>query len=187
MNMNGLSVLTMENAAQWDDIVRSFLQYDVYYLSGYVKAFQLHGDGEPLLFYYQGANLRAINVVMKRDIAQDVHFAGKLPERTYFDFATPYGYGGWLLEGEGNPAPLYAAYCNWCQKNGVVSEFVRFHPVLKTYQWCESAYQLSDLGPTIAMDITSPQIIWSNLLSQNRNTLRRAIRNGIRGYRGQNP
>ena len=126
MNMNGLSVLTMENAAQWDDIVRSFLQYDVYYLSGYVKAFQLHGDGEPLLFYYRGANLRAINVVMKRDIAQDIHFAGKLPERTYFDFATPYGYGGWLLEGEGNPAPLYAAYCNWCQKNGVVSEFVRF-------------------------------------------------------------
>ena len=119
-------VYTLADTAQWDKTVRSFREYDVYYLIGYVRAFQLHGDGEPLLFHYEGDGLRGINAVMRRDVAQDPHFAGKLPEGKYFDLATPYGYGGWLLEGEGDKAPLFAAYVDWCGKNGIVSEFTRF-------------------------------------------------------------
>ena len=76
-----------------------FQRYDVYWLSSYVKAFRIHGDGEPLLFYYCDDDNRGINVVMKRDIAKDKHFTGKLSEGEYFDFATPYGYGGWIVEG----------------------------------------------------------------------------------------
>lgn len=48
-----LSVYSLEQSAQWDAIVRSFPMYDVYWLSGYVKAFKLHGDGEPLLIWYE--------------------------------------------------------------------------------------------------------------------------------------
>lgn len=118
---------SLEQEETWNRIVCSFAQYDVYYLSGYVKAFQLHGDGEPLLFYYEGDDgLRGINVVMKRDVAHDPHFVGKLPEGQYFDFATPYGYGGWLLEGEGDAAPMFQRYKEWCREHSIVSEFVRF-------------------------------------------------------------
>ena len=72
-----LTVYTIEQTAAWDALVRTFSNYDVYYLSGYVKAFQLHGDGEPLLFYGEADGVRGINVVMKRDIAADPHFAGQ--------------------------------------------------------------------------------------------------------------
>lgn len=120
-------VYSLEQEERWDQIVRSFSHYDVYYLSGYVKAFRLHGDGEPLLFYYEGEDgLRGINVVMKRDIALDSHFIGQLPQGEYFDFATPYGYGGWLLDGTGNTAPMFEAYRNWCIEHGIICEFVRF-------------------------------------------------------------
>jgi hypothetical protein len=51
-----LTVYNLEQSEQWDKIVRSFKEYDAYWLSGYVKAFQLHGDGKPLLFYYQNAS-----------------------------------------------------------------------------------------------------------------------------------
>ena len=47
--------LNFPDPAKWDDIVKSFPNYDVYYLSGYVKAFQVHGDGEALLLYYQSS------------------------------------------------------------------------------------------------------------------------------------
>lgn len=124
-----LSVYTIEMSEKWDSIVRTFKNYDVYYLSGYVKAFQLHGDGVPLLFSYESDALRGINVVMKRDIAKDPHFIGKLPENTCFDFASPYGYGGWILEGEGDKTPLFAAYMDWCRGNGIISEFIRFSPL----------------------------------------------------------
>ena len=39
-----LNVYTLEQAEQWDAVVRSFSDYDTYYLSGYVKAFRLHGE-----------------------------------------------------------------------------------------------------------------------------------------------
>lgn len=185
--MEKLTVITLAEAAQWDAAVRTFRDYDVYYLSGYVKAFQLHGDGEPLLFYCEGDGLRGINVVMRRDIAKDPHFAGKLPEGTYFDFATPYGYGGWLMEGEGDRAPLFAAYEDWCRKNNAVSEFVRFHPVLGNQEAVRDGYEVVALGGTVAMDLSSPETVWANLTSKNRNVIRKAQKNGLRVYHGQYP
>lgn len=31
---------------------------------------------------------------MKRDIEKDQNFSGKIPSATFYDAATPYGYGG---------------------------------------------------------------------------------------------
>lgn len=182
-----LTVYTMADAAQWDTVVRSFQEYDVYYLSGYVKAFQLHGDGEPLLFFYESDTLRGINVVMKRDIAKDPHFTGKLPEGKYFDYATPYGYGGWLLEGEGDSTPLFTVYEGWCRENYVVSEFVRFNPVLQNAATVAKAYEVIPLGGAVAMDLSSPETIWANLTSKNRNMIRKAQKCGLRIYNGRSP
>ena len=44
-------IITLDNSDYWDEIVTSFAQYDIYYLSGYSKGFYIHGDGIPLLFY----------------------------------------------------------------------------------------------------------------------------------------
>ena len=182
-----MEIFNMEQTEAWDALVRGFSNYDVYYLSGYVKAFQLHGDGEPLLFYGEADGVRGINVVMKRDIAADSHFAGSLPTDTYFDFATPYGYGGWLLEGEGDPAPIFADYERWCGKHGIVSEFVRYHPVLNNHTREMSFYDVTALGGTIAIDLSSPETIWANLTTQNRGRIRKARRNGVRIYTGRSP
>lgn len=181
-----LSVYTLEQSAKWDNIVRTFAQYDTYWLSGYVRAFQIHGDGEPLLFFYQDESVRGVNVVMRRDIAKSKHFAGKIPEQTYFDFSTPYGYGGWLMEGQ-NTAPLFCAYENWCINNHVVSEFVRFHPVIKNHLLVADSYAVTELGETVAMDLSSPDIIWENITSKNRNMIRKAQKNGVKIYRGSYP
>lgn len=185
--MEGLRVITNSESEQWDTIIRSFSNYDIYYLSGYVKAFQLYGDGEPLLFYYEGDDIRGINVVMKRDIARDPHFVDKLPQDTYFDFVTPYGYGGWLLEGNGNPGSLFTAYETWCKKHHVVCEFVRYHPVLSNEKGVGDIYEVIPLGGTIALDLSSPETIWNNITSKNRNMIRKAQKNGVRIYNGRCP
>jgi len=121
-----LSVITIDETEKWDNIVKSFKAYDVNYLSGYAKAFQLHGDGEPLLFFYDDGNTRAMNVVMKRDIALAKPFKSKLPLNEWFDISTPYGYGNFWVEGEGWEA-VNAAYNSYCAEKGFISEFVRFH------------------------------------------------------------
>jgi hypothetical protein len=121
-----LSIINIDEQEKWDSIVKSFKNYDVNYLSDYVKALQLNGDGLPLLFYYDDDRTRAINVVMKRDIAKSVQFKDNFPLDTWFDLTTPYGYGGFLYEGEDYSA-VNKAYDDYCKENGFVSEFVRFH------------------------------------------------------------
>lgn len=181
-----LKVYTLNEAEQWDAAARSFSEYDSYWLSGYAKAFQIHGDGTPLCFFYEDNSVRGINVVMKRDIALDPHFRGKLPEGQYFDFASPYGYGGWIIEG-GDPAPLFAAYEGWCRDNGIISEFVRFHPVLENHCFSADAYDVLPLGNTVTLDLRSPETIWANITSKNRNMIRKAQKNGVVIYTARNP
>lgn len=181
-----LAVYTLDQSEQWDAVVRSFMEYDVYWLSGYVKAFQIHGDGEPLLFFYEDPNTRGINVVMKRDVAKDERFKGKIEEGKYFDFATPYGYGGWIIEGEKIEA-LFEEYEKWVKKNGIISEFVRFHPMVKNHDASRPFYEVIQLGEVIHMELSSPEEIWANIISKNRNMIRKAIKNDVVIYNGRFP
>ena len=180
-----LKIYNLEQEQEWDAIVKSFEQYDVYYLSGYVKAFHIHGDGEPLLFYYEDCDCKGINVVMKRDISKDNNFLGKIEANKFFDFATPYGYGGWLIVGD-NWKQLFIEYEKWCNKNNIVSEFVRFHPVLFNHIYSAQAYEIIPLGETVSIDTTDKELIWNNFNSKNRNVIRKAIKNKIQIKQGLN-
>lgn len=181
-----LSVFTIDQSEQWDIIVRSFKNYDVYWLSGYVKAFKIHGDGEPLLFYYDDGTNRGINVVMKRDVAKDERFVGLIEDEKYYDFATPYGYGGWIIEGN-DTSVLFQSYENWLSNYGIISEFVRFHPMVKNHEKCDSYYDVVQLGEVVHMDLDSPENIWNNIISKNRNVIRKAIKNDVKIYNGRFP
>lgn len=181
-----LKVYTYEQHEQWDSIVRSFVDYDVYWLSGYVNAFRIHGDGEPLLISYDDGSTRGINVAMKRDIAKDRHFKGILEEGVYYDLSSPYGYGGWIIEGE-DKANLFKAYADWISRNKIVSEFVRFHPMIKNQVSCYAFYDVIQLGEVVHMDLSSPEAIWSNITSKNRNMIRKAVKNGVKIYNGRFP
>lgn len=178
-----LNVYSVTQKEEWDSIVKSFQHFDVYYLNGYVKAFELHGDGEPLLLHYSSNTLHGINVVMKRDIANDIHFDGLIEEGEYYDLATPYGYGGWYFEGNqiGEDAEAFKSeYADWCVENKIVSEFVRFHPVLGNASGINSdLYDASFLGNTVAIELDSEEKIWERFSSKNRGHIRVAIKEGV--------
>ena len=181
-----LEVFTLNQHEEWDVIVRSFTEYDVYWLSGYVKAFQIHGDGEPLLFYVKEGGSRGINVVMKRDIALDKRFKGMISTGKYFDFATPYGYGGWIIEGN-DESKIFESYNTWTDENGIICEFARFHPMIKNHEICSAFYDVVQLGEVVHMDLSSPEIIFKNIISKNRNMIRKAEKNNVKIYNGRFP
>lgn len=171
-----LSIYNLEQSDKWDETVKSFAEYDTYWLSGYTKAFKIHGDGEPLLFYYEGNGVRAINAVMLRDISRFSPLTPCLSPNTLFDIVTPYGYGGWLVEGGEMD---FSEYEEYCREHNIVSEFVRFHPVMKNHRFCEKAYEVIGLGNTVMLDLSSEETIWANITSKNRNVIRKAEKNGV--------
>lgn len=132
MEENSVLIVTLEEKEKWNKIVKSFSNYDVFYLPEYVEAFKIHGDGEPILFYYNDGRTRAMNVVMKRDIAKVEFFKDKIEENKYFDLSSPYGYGGFIIEGE-DYKKVNKSYEEYCKKNNIICEFVRFH-LLENYQ-----------------------------------------------------
>lgn len=166
------------NDKKWDEVVTSFKDYDVYYKNGYLKSLEINGDGTPLLFFYQDENCRGINVVLKRDIARSEPFKGQLEENIYFDFSTPYGYGGWIIEGEKYEG-LFSAYKEWCIKNGIICEFVRFHPLISNQKYSQTEYEVIPLGQVIAIDCSDEETMWMNMSSRNRNKIRKAAKNGV--------
>lgn len=183
-----LEFINIDESDKWDSIVKSFSNYDVYYLSGYTKAFKLHGDGEPTLIYYHDEEIRAINVVMIRDIAEDKNFKYQIETQSLFDITTPYGYGGFIIEGtlnDSNLKKLNDIYTNYCRSKNIVSEFVRFHPVRENSKMNDEIYEVMDLGRTITMDLKSKEQIWNDLSSKNRNVIRKAIKSGVEIYWGR--
>lgn len=192
MGKSFLRILTLTESEEWDNIVRSFKLYDTYYLSGYAKSFHIHGDGEPLLFYYNDNIVKGISVSMKRNIMMDPRFKGVPNKGEFFDLATPYGYGGWLIEYlandvKGSIDQLFQDYETWCLKNNIVSEFVRFHPMLGNYSSSEEFFDVIPFGEVVAIDLTSPDIIWRNITSKNRNVIRKAVKNNVKIYYGRHP
>ena len=185
-----IEVFALDRSDDWDSIVRSFDNYDVYWLSGYVKAFKIHGDGEPYLLYYRDSisSLRGINVVMKRDVAKCKYFKELLEPGKYFDYATPYGYGGWIIENiQGNgPISLFNEYDIYCKTHHIVSEFVRFHPLIKNHK-SSSYYKVVPMGETVTVDLSSPEIIWGNFSRTCRNRIRKSIKSGVQVFHGNYP
>ena len=174
-----LQVVSIDEKETWDQIVYSFKKYDVYYLSGYARTFQINGDGEPLLIHFSDGESRAIQVVMKRDISEVSAFKNIIMPNALFDLTTPYGYGGFIWEGRPNWTGLNVAFTKYCLDENVVSEFVRFHPVLETANGANKMYAVTQRGVTVAIDLSSPELIWNGFTSENRNMIRKAQKNNI--------
>lgn len=167
-----IRIYSIEESFLWDETVKTFERYDVYYLSSYVKAFCIHGDGEPELLFYKADGLRAIYVYMKRKTTID----------GVYDSITPYGYGGVLFEGDTNIDKLrefWDVYIKKMRELNIVDNFVRYHPVLANALLMKKITDVIDLGKTIALDLSSPEVIWENIVSKNRNMIRKAEKKGV--------
>lgn len=167
-----ITLYDITHSSEWDSVVCSFKEHDIYYLSGYVKAFHIHGDGDPYLLYYQSEGLKAIYVYMRRPTAIE----------GVYDSVTPYGYGGVLFEGdicEPNLQAFWKEYLTIMEQEHIADNFVRYHPVLANAIPMKPISNVIDLGKTIAMDLASPEVLWENIHSKNRNMIRKAEKNGI--------
>lgn len=182
--MPEIEVIKLTEYNKWNKIVTSFSNYDVYYLADYVKAFELNQDGEGELIYYKSDSGRAMQVVIKREVNSTLIPCGE----KWYDYTTPYGYGGFLVEdlsqneGMNEFIDKYEVYC---KDNNIICEFIRFHPVLENVKRLDGYLNIKNLGNTVSIDLSSEEVIWNNLSSKNRNVIRKAQKNGVKIYWGR--
>lgn len=131
-------------------------------LSGYVKAFQIHGDGEPQLLFYETADLKAIGV----SIWNDTTISRSM---MYIFHMVAYSLKKYNIEN----LMLFDTYVCKMKELNIVINFVRYHPVLANALLMEEVRGDRSWKTVVALDLTSPEVIWANI-SKNRNVIRKA-------------
>lgn len=176
-----MMVLETTERAHWNRIIQSFDNWDIYYLCEYAESLEKHGDGKAILLYDE-ENPNFAYVMMQRDISESGLFLDKLPKETYFDWETPYGYGG-ILQKKNMSVKQLKQFLkeveNYAKQNHVVAQFERYHPLLKNYEDMEQICEVRHNRETIFIDTSSKEVIWSNMDTKNRNMIRKAQKNGI--------
>lgn len=176
-----LKVFDKNSKKQWNEIVRTFSNWDIYYLFEYANSFSIHGDGEPLLLYFEENGKRMCYQIIKRNISKDYRFEGLIEDK-YYDATITYGYGGPLLDGEFNDEDQ-KSYINdlnnYCKDNNIVSLFFRFHPLLGNQNCIDKVTTVQYVHDTIVIDTSSQEIIDANMDPKQRRHIRKAINNNV--------
>ena len=163
--------------------MKSFKTWDIYYLYEYAYSFMLHGDGDIKLIYFENKCERFCYVVMQKDISNDKRFASYIDKEKYYDWETPYGYGGPLSDepiSEKTQEIFGTEITKYCRANNIVSQFIRFHPLLENHELLYKVIEQRYLRDTIFMDVSiDKEHIFLNLDSKNRNMIRKAQKNGV--------
>lgn len=134
------------------------------------------------MIYYRDADTRFCYVVMRSDISAFAKFKGFLEKEKYFDYETPYGYGGPLSDDtipEESQKRFLREMTEYSMENGVVSQFIRFHPLLANHKSMPDVFETRYLHDTIYINTDYPDLIMENMESKNRNMVRKAVKSGV--------
>lgn len=182
--MSLLNIINFEDKTKWNNIVKSFPDYDIYYLHEYVAPFKIISNSELFLIHFKNNDSEICYVVEKNDIADFGPLSNALEKNKVFDISTPYGYGGPLVKNidEKNTfiqKEFFDNLSKWAQKENIVSQFIRFHPLLQNHKYVHQICDIKNLKNTVTIELKSEEEIWLNMSSTCRNRIRKAKNNGI--------
>ncbi len=160
----------------WDDKLSRFPaeQQDVYFTEAYVRLAAGQGSEVMCAVCEDGPNIVLLPFLRRT-------FRG------YYDFETPYGYGGPISncpDAAWNARAL-REICACFRARHYLAGFIRFHPLLRNADWCRGVVPVVDDRCTVAIDTSLPEEdIWAGQLSsKNRNMIRKAEKNGLVFFR----
>ncbi|MEI6555031.1 MAG: GNAT family N-acetyltransferase [Paludibacter sp.] len=161
---------------KWDHYLDYFSEEkrDIYFEEKYVKLYENNLE-EAVCFVYNSDNNYFIFPFLRRRFIYE--------DKAYYDFETPYGYGGPIsnISDENFNYNGLRSFYDYCQTNNYIAGFVRFHPLLKnTLDFDQIGTVIND-RKTIAINLQYPEEeIWlKEIKTKNRNTIKKGINNGL--------
>jgi hypothetical protein len=134
---------------------------DPYFRPEFLAAAALAEEGEPAAFGHDGV----LYPFIVRPLAD-----GRCDITSAYGFGGPYGSGSWR-----------EPFRQECAQRGVVSEFVRFHPVRQNQQHAGDDVRLAKVQDVVVLDVQADdEELVRRMVPQARNKLRKAIRAGVR-------
>lgn len=150
---------------------------DIYFDERYGKVYEKNEKGISYKFVYECEYGKIENLFIKRKINSSLKIK-------YYDITTPYGYGGPVILKSNDKEKLLERYRvefeKYCMNNNIVSEFVRFHPIVKNALDFKEIYNLEKDRITLGTNIKYYEDpVESEFSKSCRKNIRKALNSGV--------
>lgn len=153
---------------------------DIYFEPHYGELYEEIEGGINTTFEYSNAYGKVYHMFIKREIKT------RIDDTVWYDLITPYGYGGPIIMEckEGYKSYLIEefnkTFHEYCIENNIVSEFVRFHPIIGNAEDFKDMYNISYIRNTVGTKICQDEDpIQVEFSKSARKSIRRALRAGV--------
>ncbi|MQF96398.1 MAG: GNAT family N-acetyltransferase [SAR202 cluster bacterium] len=169
------------DSKEWEDTLSAFPSncQDIYLTAAYHQLQQSNGDGAGRLFIVEHGAERLLYPFLIRDVPSVGDVGG--PEQLQ-DIETVYGYSGPVATTT-EPEFLcrsWDAFHQWCEEKNVVSEFLRFNPLIANHRYAGESCRLILDRETVTIDLdVSPEVLWRQYPSGQRNKVQKAENSGL--------
>ena len=163
-------------ARHWNNFLNRFPANlrDIYFSEEYAHLYEDDWHSAEC-FIYEDSGSIFLFPYLKRNV--------KLLGGDYFDFETPYGYGGPISTSRDNFFVRDAgdAFLSACRAQKLIAGFIRFHPLLANYAGLDRFLAVSFDRKTVVMDLTlaKERLLTEGIHSKHRNVIRKAQDYGL--------
>lgn len=165
-----MSALAEIAPPEWDGLLEQLGCADAYLLSDYVGSACLLDEGEPVFLHLAEAGGDVVLACIARPV----------PGSELRDVTTPYGYGGPVAVGADPPTRRFSElYDRWCASEGLVSTFIRFHPLFANQRYAGPDVEAAPAGLTVGWRLHDGDL-FAPMHRSHRNKCRKARRAGVR-------
>ncbi len=173
-----LRLNSLKERDEWQRVMNAFPMSDIYYMPDYMETQEELERGRALLAVWDPPDFdgKVAYAFIKRSIEgyDDV-----------FDITTPYGYGGPIFSGSLTDSSraireFRAEFSDYCRDSRIVSEFVRFHPLLGNYVGDCCGMKTAYVRDTVVVELDASRDPLVAFPSKTRNMVRKAVKRGVR-------
>jgi hypothetical protein len=176
-----LLLLTPDQVDRWEEACHEVGVDDTYYQHEYLAMVSANGDGEPRLAWLRSELGSVIYPFLERPVVISGADTGLR------DITSPYGYGGPCVMSETEERRHLVAqeFCrtfhSYCVERRIVSEFIRFHPLLNNARCLKGVLPITAIRETVTVDLEAPlEQIWEkSLRGRARTAVRKARKLGV--------
>lgn len=184
MEFNLLRAGVEKERAQWLAAIEQLPveRQDVYFFPEYLQPYERSEDIEACCAFYKKNNAVLLYPFLKSTIHSTENSSNV---EVFQDIQTAYGYGGPVVNEAGEEPnflqEVWSNFADWCLAEGVVSEFVRFHPLLDNVRWAPQLMNtfLDRITIPIPLERYPEDLYGTSYYSRHRQMLNKAERVGF--------
>lgn len=179
--MSDFEILTSKDSQKWKEYLSMLPieQQDVYFTPEYYSLYEENGDGSARCFVFKKDG----DIALYPFLLNRINDLGYDLDDDYYDIQGAYGYNGVVSSTNDTNFvdSFYEAFSNYVNKQHIVCEFVRFHPLIQNVGFsCKHLEAVYD-RTTVCLDLNiGYNHVWEDLYSSNnRNMLRKASKSDL--------